>query len=177
MTFQGFGLSRLSIVTLLLWGTFLPGCYAEPEPLAKTQADVGSCSLDLADDNDKPAITATLNAEGQRVVAQDINALMQLWAEDGRVVDANHTPDNPQDDQTWQGSDAIRNRYVRWVFPGAPTHVQPTDLVINITGDQATVISTTRIGDEVSPGGDRWLLSNHQGCWVIQELTFNLENP
>jgi hypothetical protein len=54
---------------------------------------------------------------------------------------------------------------------------QPADLVINVRGDEAVVTGTTRIGDEVSPAGDRWRLVKIEGCWVIQELIFNLEPP
>ncbi len=71
-------------------------------------------------------------AEGQLVVAQEIDALMALWSEDGYVADARHTPDQPEDDQHWRGVDAIRHRYVRIVFPGAPTNVTPSDMEVEI---------------------------------------------
>lgn len=139
--------------------------------------EIGSCGLVPPTITDEEAIAAVLNAEGDYVVQQDIAALMRLWAQDGRIADAKHTPDNPEDDQTWQGADAIRHRYVRWVFPGAPAMAQPADLVIRVAGEKAVITSTTRIGDEVSPAGDRWQLVKIEGCWVIQELIFNLEPP
>lgn len=141
------------------------------------QTKIGSCSLNLGAVDDAEAITAILNAEGAYVVEQDIGALLNLWQTDGLVADANHTPTNLTDDQTWQGIDAIRHRYVRWVFPGAPDVAQPADLVINITDSKAVVTSTTRIGDEISPGGDRWQLVRVEDCWLIQTLIFNLERP
>ena len=140
--------------------------------------DIGSCGLGLPPTTtDQEAIAAILNAESSFVVGQDIDALMRLWTTSGRISDANHTPDNLEDDQTWQGVDAIRHRYVRWVFPGAPATAKPADLIITIEGDRAVVTGTTRIGDEISPAGDRWDIVRIDDCWVIQELVFNLELP
>jgi len=170
---------RLVLALMTFW--LLIACGRTNEEIDNLDVDSGengSCSLELPlSVTDQAAAAAVLNAEGEFVVSQDIDALMRLWAEDGRIADAKHTPDNLEDDQTWQGVDAIRHRYVRWVFPGAPATAQPADLVINIHGDEAVVTGTTRIGDEVSPAGDRWRLVKIEGCWFIQELTFNLEPP
>lgn len=137
---------------------------------------VGSCGLNLATDSgDAAAIAAVLTAEGRLVVAQEIDALMALWSEEGYVADAKHTPERTDDDQFWRGVDAIRHRYVRTVFPGAPTAVAPSDLEIAIEEDRAIVTATTRIGDEVATAGDRWVLVKQGGCWVIESLTYNLE--
>ncbi|MDI9548373.1 MAG: nuclear transport factor 2 family protein [Chloroflexota bacterium] len=143
---------------------------APPPPAA------GSCTLGLgADAPDDEVIRAVLLAEGEFVVEQDIDALMQLWAPDSRVVDAKNTPDDDADDQNWDGKDAIRHRYVRTVFPGSPDQVQPSDLEIAIDGDEAVVHATTHIGSEISPAGDRWELVRIDGCWLIRSLTYNLE--
>ncbi|BAL98413.1 MULTISPECIES: YybH family protein [Caldilinea] len=120
-------------------------------------------------------IRAIIAAEGQMVVAQEIDALMALWSEDGYVADAKHTPDQPEDDQYWRGVDAIRHRYVRIVFPGAAVEAGPSDLQVQITGDRAVVTATTRIGAEIAPGGDRWTLVRQNGCWLLESLTYNLE--
>ena len=113
------------------------------------------------------------------MVAQEIDPLMALWAEESQVVDAKHTAANPDDDQTWNGQDAIRHRYVRTVFPGAPAAAQPADLEILVDNSaeppRATVRGTTTIDDEIAPAGDRWELVNVNGCWVIERLTYNLE--
>lgn len=109
------------------------------------------------------------------VVAQEIDALMALWQADGYVADAKHTPDQPDDDQFWHGVDAIRHRYVRIVFPGAPTAVTPSDLQVQITDHRAVVTATTRIGAEIAPAGDRWRLVRQDGCWLLESLTYNLE--
>ena len=125
--------------------------------------------------SDEDAVRALLRAEGEFVVSQEIDRLMALWAPGGQVIDAKNTPDTSEDDQTWSDKDAIRHRYVRIVFPGAPSAVTPADLSITWQGDRAEVISTTRIGSEVAPGGDRWALIKQGGCWLIESLTYNLE--
>lgn len=168
-------------LVVLIAGLAGAACASAPENevQAVSSAGVGSCSLELPQDaGDEAAIQAVLNAEGESVVRQDIDALMRLWAADGIVSDAKNTPDDAGDDQSWDGRDAIRHRYVRTVFPGAPSTAQPSDLEIVIEGDLATVTATTHIGEEVSPAGDRWQLIRVDGCWVIQSLTYNLEaNP
>lgn len=164
----------------------LAGCHrvkpAEPaataataEP-AETAVLAGSCTLNLAaNTSDKDQIRAVLDAEGELVVTQQIDALMALWADGSRIVDAKNTPDDPSDDQEWLDKDAVRHRYVRIVFPGAPSEASPANLSMEIEGQSATVTSTTQIGAEVSPGGDRWQLAQRDGCWVIEQLTYNLE--
>lgn len=136
----------------------------------------GSCTLSLPDGaDDSAAVTAVLRAEGEFVAGQQIDALMALWADGGAVVDAKNTAADPGDDQRWRDKDAIRHRYVRIVFPGAPASATPADLTITLEGDRATVRATTQIGGEVSPGGDRWKLVKQNGCWLIESLTYNLE--
>lgn len=143
---------------------------------AKLSRQTSGCPhLPAAGTTDEAAIRALLQAEGQAVVERDSTRLMALWRADGRVVDANHTPNNPQDDQVWAGTDAIRSRYLHHVFPGAPQSIQPADVTLTISGATATAISTTHIDDEIAPGGDRWQFRNVNGCWQIQELVFNLE--
>jgi len=171
----------LTLLLALAIGWVLVACGPPTGTVERPAADPlaeGSCGLELPlPVTDQEAIAALLKAEGVYVVRQDIHGLMRLWAQDGRIADAKHTPDDPQDDQVWQGADAIRHRYVRWVFPGAPALAQPADVAIDVAGERATVTGTTRIGDEVSPAGDRWQVVKIEGCWVFQELVFNLEPP
>ncbi len=126
-------------------------------------------------ESDEEAIRQLILLEGRGVVAQDIQGLMDLWAADGMVIDAKHTPDDPGDDARWRGRDAIRERYVVLVFPGNPSVVAPAEIQITITGDTAVATSTTVIGDEVAPGGDRWEFVKRDGRWWIKSLTYNLE--
>jgi len=125
--------------------------------------------------DDAAAIRQLILLEGQGVVRQDIAGLTNLWAADAVITDAKHTPDQPGDDARWPGRDAIRERYIVLVLPGNPTVNSPTDIEIVIDGDRATAISTTRIGQEVSPGGDRWSFVKREGRWWIAGLTYNLE--
>ncbi len=168
--------ARPALVALLLALTALSACTPSPQAGAGPATGSGSCGLGLpATAGDREAITALLRAEGTYVVQQDSEALLRLWAPDGRIADAKHTPADPADDQTWEGIDAIRHRYLRRVFPGNPSAAQPADLTIALDGDRATVTGTTHIGSEVSPNGDRWQVVKIEGCWVIKELVFDLE--
>lgn len=124
---------------------------------------------------DEEAIEQLMRAEGEAVVQQDIDRLEFIWALDGVVTDANHTPDDPKDDIVWSGWDAIRDRYVNEVFPSYPMEASPMDIQITIEGDTATATSTTHIGPEISPGGDRWTFAKREGLWKITSLTYNLE--
>lgn len=161
----------LSALAMLL---FVEGCVASEAPTSDVR--LGSCSLDIAQTStDEEKIEIVLRSEGELVVKQQIDSLMALWAEESRIVDAQHTPNNDADDQLWQGKDAIRHRYVRIVFPGAPTEIIPSDLQIQLNGDSATVSASTNIGNEKSKAGDRWQLVQQNGCWQIQQLTYNLE--
>jgi len=125
--------------------------------------------------SDEEAILALLRAEAQGVVSRDMALLAAIWAEDAVVVDAKHTPDDPSDDTRWEGIDAVLDRYVTLVFPGNPTYVEPADVTITIDGDRAEAVSTTQIGAERSPGGDRWTFVKRDGVWRIQSLVYNLE--
>ena len=164
--------ARLAVhrsVTPLFFVLALAGCTAPP-------STAGSCRLALAQPgDDTAAIQAVITAEGRFVVTQEIDALMTLWAEDSYVANAKNSAENPDDDQFWRGKDAIRHRYVRTVFPGAPAAAAPPELTIIIDNGRAEVTATTRIGDEVAPGGDRWRLVKQGDCWLIDSLTYNLE--
>mgnify|MGYP000960519090 FL=1 len=160
------------LIAACLYALLLAGC-ASVTP----QSPAGSCTLNLPPDTSgEDAITAVLRAEGELVVAQRIDDLMALWGEGASISDAKHTPIDNTDDQDWLGKDAIRHRYVRTVFPGAPSQATPADLEIAFTGgDRAVVTATTHIGGEVAPAGDRWTLVQRDGCWLLQNLTYNLE--
>lgn len=161
------------------------GTESTPEPAAavpQAQVDAtpvppGSCGLDAGDEaaSAEDAIRSVLQAEGELVVAQNIDALMALWDADGTIADAKNTPDDESDDQLWTGRDAIRHRYVRVVFPGAPGEAQPADLQTELLEGSAVVTATTQIGSEISPLGDRWELIQRDGCWLLSSLTYNLE--
>lgn len=125
--------------------------------------------------SDEEAIRQLLNAEGEGVVSQDIDRLMEIWDSGGEVRDANHTPDNADDDRVWPGITAIRERYVNEIFPSAPSSVTHPDVELTIEGNSATALTTTTIGIDHAPGGDRWTFAKKDGRWLIVSLTFNLE--
>jgi ketosteroid isomerase-like protein len=125
--------------------------------------------------SDEMAIRQLLDAEAEAVAEQDMDRLMEIWAEDGEVIDAQHTPHQPEDDIRWIGKDAIRERYLSVVFPSAPAIVAHPIVDIAITGDTAVVTTTTRIGSETAEAGDRWTFARREGGWVITSLTYNLE--
>lgn len=167
---------RCRWIPLLLTSALLAAQLAACRPPARGEARLGSCSLGLpAGTSDEEAIRAVLRSEGEHVVVQEIDKLMALWAEGGQVVDAKNTPADTSDDQLWLDKDAVRHRYVRTVFPGAPSAATPADLEVVITGDNAVITATTQIGSEVSPAGDRWELRKIGGCWQIERLVYNLE--
>jgi len=166
---------RLLVVTcvaLIALTTCAPGQPAStlgPRPTAPLRTPTPQPATD------EEAIRQLIASEGQGVVSQDIAGLMDLWAADAVIADAKHTPDDPNDDARWSGRDAIRERYVVLVFPGNPTSAGAADVKLEIRGEQATAVSTTAIGSEVAPGGDRWTFVKQGGRWWITGLMYNLE--
>ncbi len=172
----------LSIILLLLV-LVISACTAQEPSAPEAKAteppllSVGSCTLPLPQaPSDEDATRALLVAEGELVVKQNIESLMDLWNDGAHITDAKNTALDLTDDQHWLDKDAIRHRYVRTVFPGAPTVAMPKDLIITIDNLQATITATTQIGNEISPAGDRWELVKKGDCWVIESLTYNLES-
>ncbi|MFQ6016418.1 MAG: YybH family protein [Anaerolineae bacterium] len=167
----------LVIVSLVVTLTSLVACGATPigtAPPPPPQVKVAPTDTPVPA-TDEEAIAQLLYAESEAVVQQDIDRLEFIWAEEGVVTDANHTPNNADDDLMWNGWPAIRERYVTLVFPSNPPEAEPLDMEITIEGDEAIVISTTHIGVETSPAGDRWTLTKIEGTWKITSLTYNLE--
>ncbi|MFQ6001981.1 MAG: YybH family protein [Anaerolineae bacterium] len=124
--------------------------------------------------SDEEAILQLLAAEAEGVVQQDIDRLMDLWAPDGVVTDANHTPDDPSDDLVWEGAEAIKERYLV-IFQSFPTQATHPDVELTISGDTAEATTTTTIGVDMAPKGDKWTFAKIEGRWYITSLTFNLE--
>ncbi|NOZ70451.1 MAG: nuclear transport factor 2 family protein, partial [Chloroflexi bacterium] len=140
---------------ILLLAGLLMGCGTTPERQSSPDAREGRTPTPIPA-SDEQAIKGLLQAESEGVVAQDINRLAELWAEDAVVRDAKHTPGNEDDDAVWRGIDAILDRYVVLVFPGNPQFAEPQIVSMEIEDGRATVVSTTHIGTEVAPQGDRW---------------------
>ncbi len=124
--------------------------------------------------NDEEALKQLINAEGEATVQQDIDRLQSMWASDGVLTDANHTPTNASDDKTWQKWAAIRDRYVNIVFPSNPAFADHPNIRITISGDTATAIADTKIGVTNSKDNDKWTFRKMDGQWKITSLTFSL---
>lgn len=157
----------LSLILLLV-----VGCGPSVAPLASTPEPRGTPTPTPA--TDEEAILQLLNAEAEGVVQQDIDRLMEIWAPDGVVTDANHTPDDPSDDSVWEGAEAIKERYLA-IFQSFPTQATHPDVELNINGDTAEAMTTTTIGIDMAPKGDKWTFAKVEGRWYITSLTFNLE--
>ncbi len=169
-------LSKIAVGSILLTALLFAGGCGAPTAVVPTPTISAAAEMPSSPPaGDEEAIAWVLEMEGRGVVEKDIDLLMGLWVEDGRVVDARHTPDDPSDDLVWQGYYAVRDRYITLVFPGNPAQAAPADLRIELSGDRAVVTSTTRIGAEVSPAGDRWTLVRTPAGWRIESLTYNLE--
>ncbi|NOZ48452.1 MAG: DUF4440 domain-containing protein [Chloroflexi bacterium] len=165
---------RLTFVLLLLAGLLLGGCGSPAGPPV-SPTDNSARTPTPVPASDEEAIQGLLRAEGEAVVQQDMERLAELWTEDAVVRDAKHTPQNEEDDAVWRGIDAVLDRYVVLVFPGNPQLVAPQVVSMEVQGDEARVVSTTQIGEEVSPKGDVWTFVRQDGRWWIASLTYNLE--
>jgi len=127
--------------------------------------------------SEEERVLAVIANEAEAVRQQDIDALRTLWVENSSVVDANHTPENSDDDRRWDGWPAVRERYISEVFPFVsspvtmprPVRIVPT---VSMQGDKATVVVPASDGQTPK---DRWELERHSdGQWRITSLTFNL---
>jgi ketosteroid isomerase-like protein len=126
--------------------------------------------------SNEEAIRQLINAECEAVVQQDIDRLQSIWASDGVVTDANHTPDNTSDDVTWKNWDALRDRYVNLVFPSNPTFCEHPNIQATVNGDTATASSSVKIGTTNCDACNKWTFKKVSDAWRIATLTYNL-NP
>ena len=115
-------------------------------------------------------------AEAKAAINDDAEHLLELWAADALIRDANHTPDNQIDDHTWLGRDAILSRYLTIIFPLHLTQLARADIDLIIEGESAILTATTIINGETSPGGEQWTFARIDGNWRITSITFNLES-
>lgn len=152
----------IALVPLILGA----GCLVSPPPSPVTFTP----TTDAAQ-----AITELIAMHRAAVVADDVQGVLDIWAEDGVITDANHTPDDPTDDHVWRGLDAVLSYYTTILFPLYLTEVGPVDTVLTVEGTGAVMTGTTKIGDELSPGGERWTFALIDGEWKVTGMTFNLE--
>lgn len=154
----------LNVVLLLL--ILVSGCYPSPPPTDSVPPTADASQT----------ITHLIAVHRTAVVADDVQGVLDIWAEDGVITDANHTPFDPADDHVWRGLDAVLSYYTTVLFPLYLEEVGPVDTVVTINGSQAVMTGTTKIGDELAPGGERWTFALRDGEWKITSMTFNLES-
>ncbi len=153
------------------------GCQAAPPPTpGLISVPLPTASPLPADGSDRGAALSLVAAEAEAVRQQDIDALAGLWLPEGVIVDANHTPDDPLDDRSWEGWPAIQERYVSEVFPFVADPVTvPRPRVdvpsVEVYGDQAEVAVP---GPDGRTTQDEWLLRRQEGHWRLARLAFNL---
>ncbi len=98
--------------------------------------------------------------ERNAAAAHDLLTLGALWAEDARITERRDAAD-ASDDYTWQGREAILDRYEVAVFPNPPTPLDaPPDASVTIAGETATLVN----------GVDAWTFVWRDGRWWIAEL-------
>ncbi len=124
------------------------------------------------------AVRQIINAECEAVVQQDIDRLQGIWAPDGVIIDANHSPDNTGDDVTWKGWEAVRDRYVNLVFPSSPTFCEHPGINVSIGADNVSATASTgvNIGNTKCTDCNKWTFKKVGDAWKIVTLTYNL-NP
>lgn len=125
--------------------------------------------------SDRESILALMDAEADAALHDDAAPLLEIWSPDGTIRDANHTPQNPADDHTWVGHDAILSRYLTIVFPLHLTQLRRADVALTIRDNTAIATASTVIEGEVSPNGEEWTFVRTNEHWLIQSITFNLE--
>jgi hypothetical protein len=142
---------------VLSW--LVAGCVAPPPPLFSPGPRP---SLPFAADRAE-ALPKLIQHENAAAIARDIGQLGLLWATESQVVDGRGTADTA-DDYVWSGHAAILDRYRLAVFPNPPSPLTlPPDLLVEITGHQATLRN----------GQDRWRFIYQAGRWWISELVYS----
>ncbi len=153
------------------------GSQVAPTPTRRIEAPRTRTATPVASTPDE-AVRQIINAECEAVVQQDIDRLQGIWAPDGVIIDANHTPDTAGDDVTWKGWDAVKDRYVNLVFPSSPTFCEHPGINVAIGADNASATATTgvKIGNTTCTDCNKWTFKKVGDAWKIVTLTYNL-NP
>lgn len=144
----------------LLVATLVIACASAPvgstvPPVATATVEMGFAAEDAA-----IALPLLVQSERNAAAALDLATLAALWAEDARIVERRDV-ENPDDDYTWQGRDAILDRYVVAVFPNPPGEMdEPPGGEVAVNGDRATMVN----------GVDSWGFVWREGRWWIVEL-------
>lgn len=121
--------------------------------------------LDISGYADEEAPALLVRAERAAAAQRDAAALALLWSDDARIVETRGTEDTT-DDYTWQGRDAVLDRYRVAVFPSPPSPLPETPLPApEFAGDRATL----------THGADEWEFVRRDGRWWIAGLVIDPE--
>jgi hypothetical protein len=127
-------------------------------------------------------VGAQLVREAEAARRQDLSAALALWDSQGVIKDAMFTPDVPDDDRLWTGSDGIRARYEQEFRLRHYRELRHLNLTVTFHGDdEATIVNDL---DAVIEGNseaarvklnksDRWTLRRMNGQWRIVMLEVN----
>ncbi|MGB8648340.1 MAG: hypothetical protein WCF84_24100 [Anaerolineae bacterium] len=168
----------VALLALVVLAVLVVGCDGSPTPARPTRTTTIVRTPTPVPATDEEAVRQIINAECEAVVQQDIDRLQGIWAADGVVIDANHTPDNTADDVTWKNWDSIRDRYVNVVFPSSPTFCEHPGTTVTVAADKttATAITGVSIGQTKCDNCNNWVFKKTGNSWKITTLTYNL-NP
>jgi cellulose synthase/poly-beta-1,6-N-acetylglucosamine synthase-like glycosyltransferase len=135
----------------------------------------------LMSESPEAEVKAVIYLEARAALRGEVEAAVRLWARDGVLRDANYTPDDPSDDKSWVGLDAIRDRYRNEFQQRRYLRLAHTDASILIEGERAMVVNDLRAEILSMQGvqrvylsrGDRWSFRKGPGGWKIAELVVN----
>jgi ketosteroid isomerase-like protein len=124
---------------------------------------------------------AILVLEADAARRGDVERALRLWHPDGVIVDANFTPDAPDDDRVWRGSAELRERYLREFQERRYRRLVHGNLRIAVAGDSAEIVNDLDAVFEAAgqiravtlPQSDRWVLRLTNGEWRLVRLEVN----
>ncbi len=117
-------------------------------------------------------VGAVLIREAEAARRKDVEAALDLWSPDGTIFDAAQTG------RVWQGTDQLRERYVREFNERTYLTLRHTNLDIALDGDRAVirndlnavVRSRGRTEHLQLPKSDEWTLRRSGEGWTIVRL-------
>jgi len=126
-------------------------------------------------------IKALILQEAQAALRGDVERALALWSREGTIRDLNFTPEDPRDDQVWQGREAIRRRYQAEFAQRTYLRLAHRAIAATVEGETAradndleALIQTPRGTEQVlRRRSDRWTFRQEAGEWKILSLAVN----
>jgi hypothetical protein len=124
---------------------------------------------------------ALLIQEADAVRRVHIADALALWHPEGILRDANFTPDVPEDDRVWAGSEQLLARYQDELANRRYRRLVHDNLQIEFHADEVVItndlLAEFENGDRQHriqlPSSDRWVLRRYGGQWRIVSLELN----